>query len=785
MSTRRPDSRQATAGIVAALICSMSPAAPAQEAAPAAADQTGTVRKAARARDAGLEEVVVSGKRVSEAAVAIGTDESSNTISITREALLSAPAGISGLKMLESLPGFNVQANDALGLYEFGNSVFVRAFNFQQIGFLLDGIPMGRSDQFGGSPIFRYVDNENLARVTASQGAGDVSLPTYASLGPIVQYFSLDPAAEAGATFAQTFGSDDLSRNLIRIESGEYHGLSGYVSRSKIDSDLWRSPGTIDREHIEGKLRYQIGADNDLTFKVVYNDFFDFDTPAITEAQYRGTAGDVFGRSGRYFGYLGYVPDLPPTVPGITFSNSSHNQYYLQAVNQRTDYLYGLTGRFAIGAAGRLEATGYYEDKEGYGVSPEAYATSLNNYNAERLVVPGLFEPKGLQYGLSTVEGERYGLTAGVTYPLGDHEIKAGFWVEKDEYHRTQARYNQAGGNPAGQPLLDEPVHLQRDYESTRDTVQLYAKDVVSMFDDSLKLEFGARMLDLDYEIKGYRNPADYINSRQPRLTDSWSDSVLPQAGLVYSLNPTDQFFLSYAENMALPRGADDIFSAASPAAPGPDAETSDNYEIGYRTNRRTFNAALALYYTTFDNRLEQFSALVPGSATTESFFQNVGGVESYGAELSGVWKPEALGGHVFLSSNVSYNQVEFQDSRPGLDIKGNKVPDNPEWLAQGAITYETTSWLVMNLAARYVGERFSNFTNTEEVSGYTVYSAYVDIGEPDVEIGPFKNLRVRFNVENLTDKDYLGNIFATTSSPAFFRPGPPRTYLLTLTAGL
>jgi iron complex outermembrane receptor protein len=123
------------------------------------------------------EELVVTGKRVSEASVAIGTDSPTATVSITREALLSAPAGITGLKMLESLPGFNVQANDALGMYEFGNSVSVRAFNFQQIGFLLDTIPMGRSDQFGGSPIYRYVDNENLQRVSASAGAGDVSLP--------------------------------------------------------------------------------------------------------------------------------------------------------------------------------------------------------------------------------------------------------------------------------------------------------------------------------------------------------------------------------------------------------------------------------------------------------------------------------------------------------------------------------------------------------------------------------------------------------------------------------
>ena len=86
-----------------------------------------------------LETVQVVGRRTSEAEVAIGKNKSHNTVAITHQALLSAPAGTSGLKMLESLAGFNVQTNDPLGLYEFGNSVSVRAFNFQQIGFMLDG----------------------------------------------------------------------------------------------------------------------------------------------------------------------------------------------------------------------------------------------------------------------------------------------------------------------------------------------------------------------------------------------------------------------------------------------------------------------------------------------------------------------------------------------------------------------------------------------------------------------------------------------------------------------
>ncbi len=736
-----------------------------------------------------LGEVVVTGRRTSEATAAIGVDQTSNTISITRDALLSAPAGISGLKMLEGLPGFNVQANDALGLYEFGNSVSVRAFNFQQIGFVLDGVPMGRSDQFGGSPIFRYVENENLGRVTASQGAGDVTLPSYASLGPLVQYVTVDPEPAFGATATLSAGSDNLRRAFVRVDSGEIGGLSGYVSFSDFSADLWRGPGDINREHAEGKLVYDAGNGAEVSFGVVWNDYFDYDAPAITRAQYVGTAGDAFGRSGRNFAYLATVPVLPQTVPGVVYSNTLYNQYFKQAINSRTDTLYRLSGVLPVGETLRLEATAYHEDKEGFGVSPEAYATSLTSYNNQRLIVSGLTAPRGLQYGLSTVAGEREGLVARAVWDLGAHRITGGVWIETDDYRRTQARYNQVDGSPDGDPLLNEPVHLQRNFTSTRETRQLFLQDVIGLFDDRLKIELGVKALDIDYEISGYRNPADYINRRQPTITDTWSDHFLPNIGLVWNLTETEQVFASYAENLALPRGADDVFALASPTARTPEAETSENWEIGVRTNRPTFNAAFALYRTIFDNRLQSFALNVPGAPTTETFFQNVGSVEATGAEFTGVWKPEWLNDLAYFNLNLSYNDVAFQDDVPGflagggaLLIAGNTVPDSPELIVQGGVTIEPTPWIVANVSARYIGERFSNFTNSERVADYTLVNAYIDFGG-DWSFGPAQGVKLRINVDNLLDEDYLGTISPTVNTLATFRPGPPRTVQASLTA--
>ncbi len=721
--------------------------------------------------------------RITDPVVAIGTDRTRNAITITREALLAAPAGISGLKMLETLPGFNVQTSDSLGLYEFGNSVTVRAFSYQQIGFVLDGVPMGRSDQFGGSPIYRYVDNENLGSVTASQGTGEVSQPSYASLGPIASYTTIVPSTAPGLLLAATTGSYDLERTFLKVQSGKWNGLSAYLSRSNQISNQWRGPGTFDREHWEGKLRFELNPAASLQIGFVTNDYFDYDSPTISKAQYAGTANDLFGRKGRYFGYLAYVPDLPATTPGIAYSNTAHNQYYLQAINSRNDSLYTANAVFEASPSLRLTATGYYEDKEGYGVSPEAYVTSLASYNAQRLIVPGLNAPRGLQYGLSTVDGKRFGALANVTYKFASQELLAGVWVETDDYHRTQNRYNQAGGNPAGEPLLNEFVHRQRDFKSKRESVQLYAKDVISLLDQRLKIELGIKSLDVDYRIAGYRNPADYINQRQPKLTDNFSDSFLPQAGVVYSVNATDQLFASYAENYALPRGADDIYATASPAAPGPAAETAKNYEVGYRLNRRSVNLVAALYYTSFTNRLQSFASVVPGSTQIETFFQNVGAVESSGAELSGGYRPAFFGQKLSLNGSATYNKVEFKDNYGTVVIAGKTVPDSPEYIFQGSATYEPVAWAAVSFSARALTSRFSNFVNTESVGGYSVYSAYVDLGGGKLSLGPVKNVKVRFNVENLFDKDYLGTISTTATTTAVFRPGPDRTFQLTVSA--
>jgi iron complex outermembrane recepter protein len=764
--------------------------------------------------EARQETVVVQGRRVSTADTAIGQDEATNTVAVTRDELLSAPGGISGLKMLESLPGFNVQTDGALGLYEFGNSVTVRAFNLQQIGFVLDGVPMGRSDAFGGSPIFRYVDNENLGSVVASPGAGDVSLPSYASLGPIVSYNTVDTSDTPGGMLSYTMGDDNLERSFIKLETGNINGLSAYVSRSKTDSDLWRGPGTIDREHIEGKIKYEFDEDTFIKFGYVHNDFNDYDSPSAPESTFENDY---------YYGYAAAIPETGciAATPGVydfngdgsitdadftpIFTGGTCTNYYEDRINVRDDSLYSLNFQTDITPNLMLKATAYQEDKDGYGVSPEGTSSALARFLGQSAVGLDVVYPRGVQYGLSGVGGTRKGFVGGIEWQAANHKVEAGFWVEDEDYTRTQARLNKTNGSADGDVIYDETVYYRRNYTSVRDTLQLYLKDTVSLMDDRLNLEIGVKSLSVDYSLDGYRDYDDYYRIEEgtgaflpgygpQSVGETYENNFLPMVGGVYDLNGTDQIFASYSQNYALPRGADDIFSIAATdpttdPLPAPEGEESENYELGFRTNRPQFYGSAALFYTSFDNRLVAGSVINPATAQPEAYYISAGKTDAYGFELSGVYKPDVFGGKLYFDGNLTYNKTEVKDDTnvdgegaldPTVDyLSGYGLPDSPEWLATGGITYEPTEWLVANVSGKYTGKRYAQFNDRYDMEAFTLLSAYLDLGGPN-DFGIPENVSLRFNVDNLLDEE-VPTAFVFAGS-AFFRPLNPRTFQATLT---
>ncbi|MCF8471652.1 MAG: Plug domain-containing protein, partial [Sphingomonadaceae bacterium] len=117
--------------------------------APAMAQQANTPT----AVDSAEAEIVVFGKGETRQVQEVGNKE-----------LLILAAGTSPLKAIEKLPSVNFQSADPFGTYEWSSRVSIRGFNQNQLGYTLDGIPLGDSSygNNNGLHIGRAIISDNI-----------------------------------------------------------------------------------------------------------------------------------------------------------------------------------------------------------------------------------------------------------------------------------------------------------------------------------------------------------------------------------------------------------------------------------------------------------------------------------------------------------------------------------------------------------------------------------------------------------------------------------------------
>ncbi len=173
---------------------------------------------------------------------------------------------------------------------------------------------------------------------------------------------------------------------------------------------------------------------------------------------------------------------------------------------------------------------------------------------------------------------------------------------------------------------------------------------------------------------------------------------------------------------------------------------------------------------------------LCPGARQLKRSSRTWAAVKAYGAEFSGQWKPNLLGGRVYFNANLAHNTAKFEDSYSTLAIKGNTLPDFPEWLAQAGVTVEAASFLVFNVSARYIGERQTNFTNAGAHRGLLGrqclrgHRRWLHGGAVQISQGtPERRQPVR---SGLSRHDHDDDQHAR-----HLRPGPPRTVQVTVSA--
>ena len=696
-----------------------------------------------------------------------GRGQSRQVQNINKTDLAEALPGTSPLKVLEKLPGVNFQSSDAFGAYEWSARFSIRGFNQNQLGFTLDGIPLGDMSygNSNGLHISRAISSENIGSVAVSQGAGSLGTASTSNLGGTVQFFTLAPTDERGLTFAQTLGSDSTSRTFARVDTGLVNGVfKAYISGTRQRTDKTKGEGGQDQDQVNTRFVLNFG-DNSLTGFINYSD--------RKEVDYQDMSLDMIRRLG--YDWDNYQPDWQRAI------NAAHNIYtggvtsmddaYYSAGGLRKDTLSGLTLDLNLNPALSLKTTIYHHDDAGQGHWYTPYVpTDANN-----------------PISLRTTEYliRRDGVISDLNWEIGDHTVAAGVWGERNN-HTASRNYYAVTGPSDTMYFLSNPFATDWKQNFITTTSQYYLQDTWAL-NKQFKLNVGFKSVDSDIKA------SNIVGNRAAGDLDA-KKNFLPQAGFNYSVTQDDEVFASASRNMrAHQPGVTGPFSQTQDAYNAGVAnlkpETSTNIDLGYRFKRADVQGSLAVYSAKFDDR--QLSvATCAGIVGCPSTFVNVGKVDTKGVEAVAVWKmSREFSWFNSATFNDSKYKSNYMDGTTLVQADGKQVVDAPRKLFNTELSYEQGEWFG-RVGAKYTDKRYYTYLNDASVPSY--WLADLSAGYKLKSVGFAKDLTLQLNVSNLFDKQYIATVgsngFATSDPKGTLQTlltGAPRQVFLSLNGKL
>lgn len=697
---------------------------------------------------------------------------------------MQAP-GISPLKAIDKLPGVNFQSADPFGAYEWSSRISIRGFSQQQLGFTLDGIPLGDMSygNHNGLHISRAIISENIGRVEVAQGAGSLAAASSSNLGGTIEFFSRGPKDEFGVELNGTYGSEDTKRAFVRIDTGllSEAGPRAMLSYAWQDADKWKGNG-IQRQH-QVNARIEQPAGNGLFYGFVNysdrveNDYQDLSRGMIDRLGYNW---DNYAKNWDLAVRVAHIANnrgdtgVAPTDPsaGTTYPApvQSVDDAYYDAAGLRKDWLAGIGLNTALTDHLSTKLMGYYHGNKGRGLWYTPYVAT----------------PGGAPITIRTTEYkiERYGIVGSAALEIGSNTLEAGIWYEDNDFNQARRFYGLA--NTTGAPsqgstkFPTNPLATQWEFDFNTQTFQYHVQD---------KLDIGER-LTINAGWKGLRvqnESTPIVSGGLASGTIVARDWFLPQAGILFRLNPNNELFANYSENMR---------AYASSATEGPFAttqsgfdalnlkpETSTTYEGGFRTRSGIFQGLVAGYYVDFKDRIIAF-AQGAGIVGNPAILQNVGNVRAWGVEAAGTVR---ILPPLTLFASYAYNDAEYRDdvvNAVGTLIaatKGKTVVNSPKHLARGEIAYDDTS-IFARIGASYTSKRFYSFENDVSVPDFVIFDASVGYR---FSAGALKGFTIQANATNLFDKKYVSTIgtngFANRGDSQTLLAGAPQQFFVTV----
>jgi iron complex outermembrane recepter protein len=740
--------------------------------APAAANASVPVATTGDAAAATLDAINVVGSRETRQVQTVGQME-----------LRKFAPGSNPVKALEKLPGVHFVSSDPWGSYEWSNRIAIRGFNQNQLGYTLDGIPLGDNSyaNHNGLAPNRAILSENVAEIELAQGAGALRIPSTSNLGGALVMYSSDPMTEFGGRVGVAVGDNDLRRGFVRVDTGDFGGFSAYVSAMGNETDKWKGDGVQEQRQWNGKAVYQWDTGRVALW---------LSTSRRNETDYQDLSLDMLKRCG--YDWDNYAPDWDRALAAANgqFSGCVTNKddAYFAARGLRDDWLGSLSGDFSLTDAVTLKTTAYYHRNEGQGHWFTPYIVSSPQV------------PMALR--ITSYDIERKGINSSVSWEIGDHTLEGGFWYE-DSVHGAGRNAVAIDG-----PIDDGHFFDREDFDFflfrqrfDTTTRQWYVQDTMRFLEDRLIVNAGFKGQDVVTDATQIPAPAGQSTQYMSQRTGgqlTTKDNFMPQVGARWAIDERSDVFANYAENQAAFRagvnGAWSLKQAQFDA--GRDKakpETSRTLEVGYRTGTDDYQVSATVYGVRFDDRQ---LIIVPcaGIVSCPNQFANVGSVTTRGAEFAFIATPND---HFRWFNSLSWNDSQYDDdyvnrayNDPSTDCTDPTAPtcshvvragdkqvvDTPKLLFASEVEYRLGDFTA-KLGTKYTGKRYYTYNNDAGVDEFWLWNG--GVAWEKKELGWARRLRVALDATNLTDEEYI----ATLGSNGF-RDSDPNGTFATLLAG-
>lgn len=752
--------------------------------------------------------------------------------SVTKAHIESLTPSASPYQVIEMLPGVNTYSYDATGL--FGGSLTIRGANSDQMGFTINGAPVNDSGNFAVYPQ-EYADNENMCEVFVTQGSTDNEAPHVGASGGNVGMQTCAPTDKFGITVAQTVGDLNHFKTFVRVNTGKFANDTAklFISYSKAKSDKFKGPGVADKDHVDFGAEWK--PTNSLSFSTsfLYNKAVNNNLLSLSTAQIN-----------QYGMMRDFSATFPTHLPGGAGAQNEASRnptnfpdnYYGFQVNPFLNYLWTAKAEFKASKDLSFGVEPYFWYGFGNGGTSlvnlaESTAAVTNKPTGGGRLGGGLQDINGdgdtldtiMAYRASVTRTFRPGVTLKTNVRFGDHNVMAGYWMEKARHFQTQpaVRFNNSG--KADDIWFENPDlfirHLDGTYYQGRDQMTIstatsaFLQDTFNAMNDRMNVQVAVRQSEINRDYYNYANDnSGNVNGSNVDNTFGAADyrvnktysKLLPSIGIRYALSAESSVFGNLTDNMKAPGNfsyqtllTGTSGTVANPAFvngvlkpgytfrdPRVEAETSTNLDLGYRYAGDAATFSGTVFYNSFRNRIASSYDPVAGFSTD----YNVGGVTTQGFELESGYKfSAAWSAYGSLSFTRSVMADNLQTSATVIaQTSGKLLPAAPEQMASLRVNYKTDTWYG-NIDMKYTGKTYSTLVNDEWVDASTVFGLTAGYKFGD-DAGTLKKASVQLNVSNLFNTNYLrlsgssGSQFKVNAAGApLYYVGAPRFVSVTL----